>query len=171
MNKRRKKYILLYVSLLITFILQTTVAEKIAVFNVAPQLLLVFAICFSMANDVVPSMVFSAISGLLTDIAGGRVIGFNALLMMYLSMGIVYIGSEFFRDTPRAAVMLTALCTFLYELVFFIFTFAIFGNAYFFYIIYRVILAEVVYNSIIAVPVYLYVQKFLRIKSGNSLLD
>lgn len=171
MNKRRKKYVLLYVSLLITFILQTTVAEKIAVFNVAPQMLLVFAICFSMANDVVPSMVFSGIAGLLTDISGSGVVGFNTLLMLYLSLGIVYIGSEFFRDTPRAAIMLTALCTFLYELVFFIFTFAIFGDAHFFYMVYRVILPEIVYNSIVSIPIYLYVQKFLRIKSGNSLLD
>ena len=171
MNKRKKKYVILYISLLVAFILQTTFLQGISIFGVAPSLILVLVICFSNSNDIVPSAVFSAVAGLLLDISSGRIIGFNAMLMMYLSLGIVYIGSEFFRDTPRATVMLVAIGTFIYELVFFIFNFVIFGNSHFFYMIYRVIFVEIIYNSIIAIPVNMYVQKFLKIRSGHSLLD
>lgn len=171
MNTRNRKYVLLYLSLLVAFALQTTFVKEISLFGVSPSLILVFAICFSMVNDIFPSAIFSSVAGLLLDISSGRIIGFNAMLMLYLSLGIVYIGKEFFRETPRACVMLVALGTFIYELIFLIFSYTIFGSGHFFYMLYRVVFLEIIYNCVVSIPLYLYVQKFLKIRTGHTLFD
>lgn len=171
MSKRRLKYMLLYVSLFVALILQTTLICKLSFFGVVPSLILVTVICFALANDYINSAVFAAVAGLLIDISGGRIIGFNSLLMIYLSLGMVYVGQEFFRENLKAAVILVAAGTFAYEMVYFIFSFAIFGGSHFFYMIWRVVLVECVYNAILAIPVYFYVDKFLKIRGGRSLLD
>lgn len=171
MSKRKRRYVLAYVSLFIALILQTTLIRELEFFGVAPLLILVMVICFSLTNECIPSAVFAVTAGLLLDISGSRVIGFNALLMLYLSIGVALAGQEFFRETPRAAAMLVAVGTILYELVYFIFNFVIFGDAHFIYMLGRVIAIEAVYNAIVAVPVYFYVNKFLKIRSGHSLLD
>lgn len=171
MSKRKRRYILAYVSLFIALILQTTLIRDLEIFGVSPLLVLGMVICFSLINDCIPSAVFAVTAGLLLDISGSRVIGFNALLMMYLSIGVVFVGQEFFRETPRAAAMLVAVGTLIYELVYFIFNFVIFGNSHFIYMLGRVILVEAVYNAVLSIPVYFYVNKFLKIRSGHSLLD
>lgn len=171
MSKRKRRYVLSYVSLFAALILQTTFICELDIFGVAPSLIMVMVICFSLMNDIIPSAVFAAVAGLLLDISGGRIIGFNTLLMIYLSIGVVMFGSEFFRDTPRAAAALVAMGTFAYELIYFTFSIAIFGGSHFFYMIVRVILLESVYNAILAIPVYFYVNRFLRIRSSHSLLD
>lgn len=171
MNKRKRRYVLSYVSLFVALILQTTLIGELTFFGVAPSLVMVMVVCFSLMNECLPSAVFATVAGLLLDISGGRIIGFNALLMLYLSLGVVFIGQEFFRETPRAAAMLVAVSTFIYELIYFIFSFAIFGSSHFFYMIARVILIEAVYNAIAAIPIYFYVNKFLKIRGGHSLLD
>ncbi|MBQ6999345.1 MAG: rod shape-determining protein MreD [Clostridia bacterium] len=171
MNKRKRHYMLSYVLLFVALILQTTLIGELTIFGIAPSLMLILVVCFSLMNDCIPSAVFAVVAGLLLDVSGGRIIGFNALLMMYLSIGVVFVGQEFFRETPRAAAMLVAISTFAYEMIYFIFSLAIFGGAHFFYMIVRVILIECVYNAVLAIPVYFLVNKFLRIRSTHSLLD
>ena len=171
MSKHKIRYIFIYISLFVTLILQTTIVSELSLFGVVPSLILVTVICFSLINDYIPSAVFATVAGLLTDISGSRIIGFNALLMLYLALGVVYVGQEFLRDTPKAAIVLVLAGTFVYEMVYFIFGFAIFGGEHFFYIIARVILIECVYNAIVTLPIYFYISKFLKIRSGHSLLD
>lgn len=171
MSKRRRHYILSYVSLFIALILQTTLMRELDFFGISPSLILVMVICFSLMNDIIPSAIFAVVAGLLLDIYGGRIIGFNTLLMMYLSLGVVMFGREFFRETPRASSALVAIGTFVYELIYFTFSIAIFGGSHYFYMIVRVILIESVYNAAVAIPIYFYVSKFLKIRSGHSLLD
>ena len=171
MSKRKMKYVLLYVNLFIALILQTTLICRLSFFGVVPSLILVAVICFALVNDYVDSAVFAGVAGLLMDIAGGRIIGFNSLLMLYLSLGMVYVGQEFFRENIKAAVILVAAGTLVYEMVYFIFTFAIFGGSHFFYMMWRVVMVECLYNALLAIPVYLYVDKFFKIRGGRSLLD
>lgn len=169
--KRKMMYALAYISLFVALILQTTVVGEFSFFGVSPSPVLAIVVCFALVNDYLPSTVFAVIAGLLLDITGGRIIGFNALIMMYFSLGVVYIGQEFFRETPKSAVMMTVAGTFIYELIFFIFSFVIFGSGHFFYMLLRVVIIECIYNGLIALPIYFYVSKFLRIRRSRSLLD
>lgn len=170
-SKRKKRYILSYVFLFVAFILQTTLIQNLKIFNVAPSLLLVTVVCFSLINDIVPSAVFAVVAGFLLDISAGRVIGLNALLMMYLSFAVVVAGQDLFRETSRSAAFLIMICTVIFETVFAFFNFAIFSKPSVWYTILRVVLVEAVYNGIVAIPIYLLFCRFLRIRTGHSLFD
>lgn len=170
-GKRKKRYITSYVLLFVAFILQTTLVRELSVLNVAPSLLLVLAVCFSLVNDEIASAVFSLVAGFLLDISSGRVLGFNGLLMMYMSLAIAYFGQDYFRDTSRSAAFLVMICTLVYETLFSVFNFAIFGEGSVFYVLLKVVLIETLYNGIIAMPVFVMCRKFMRIKTGRSLFD
>ncbi len=170
-SKRKKRYVLSYVLLFVAFILQTTLVQKAAIFKVSPSLLLVLVVCFSLINEPIPSAVFAVVSGFLLDISAGRVLGFNALLMMYLALGIAYFGQDFFRETPRSAAFLVIVCTVVYETLFSVFNFAIFGEPSFWYVLMRVVVVEALYNGVVTLLLYAFCSKFMRIKSGRSLFD
>lgn len=170
-SNRKKRYVISYVLLFVVFILQTTLVQKAAIFSVSPSLLLVLVICFSLINEPVPSATFAVVSGFLLDISFGRVLGFNALLMMYLALGISYVGQDFFRETSRSASFLVILCTIVYETFFSVFNFAIFGESSFWYVLVRVVTVEALYNSIVTFPIYAMCSKFTRIKNGRTLFD
>lgn len=171
MDKRKVRYIYAYISLFVALVLQTTLIKKIAIFGISPTLILVFVICFSLINGSVPSAVFAGIAGLLLDVSGNRALGLNALMMLYLSLGISNLGRDFFQDSPRSAVILVFVGTLLYEIVYFVLNFLIFGSTYFWYALWRIILIESIYNAVVAIPVYFYCNRFLKLVASYSLLS
>ncbi|MBR2476506.1 MAG: rod shape-determining protein MreD [Clostridia bacterium] len=171
MNRRKGRYALAYFSLIVALVLQTTLVKEIAIFGISPMLVLVLVVCFSLMNDSIPSAIFAVIAGLLLDVAGNRAFGLNALMMMYLSLGVSTVGREFFQDTSRSAIILVFVGTLLYETVYFICNFLIFGSGHFWYMLWRVTLVEAVYNAILTILVYYYCNKFLKLVVSRSLLD
>ena len=171
MNRRKNRYVLSYISLFVALVLQTTLMKELRIFGISPMLVLVLVVCFSLMNDSIPSAIFAVIAGLLTDISGSGPLGLNALMMLYLSLGVSTVGREFFQDTPRSAIILAFVGTFMYETIYFICNFLIFGSGHFWYVLWRVTLIEAVYNAILAIPVYYYCNKFLKLVVGRSLLD
>lgn len=171
MNRRKGRLILAYFSLVVALILQTTLVKEIAVFGISPALVLVLVVCFSLMNDSIPSAIFAVVAGTLLDITGNSAFGLNALMMLYLSLGVSTVGREFFQDTPRSAIILVFVGTLLYETLYFILNFLIFGSAHFWFVLWRVTLVEAVYNGILAILVYYYCNKFLKLAVGRSLLD
>lgn len=171
MNTRTRRYIMSYLILVVAYILQTTLIREIAIFKVAPSLMLVSVICFSLVNEEVSAAIYGGIAGLLMDISSGGAIGFNAILMLYLALALVIFGQDLFHDTVRSATFLVVISTILYESVFAFFNFAIFGNSSFWYMILRVALVEAVYNGVFAPLIYLMFRKFLKIRTGHSLFD
>lgn len=171
MSTRARRYVMSYLLLAVAYILQTTLIPEIAVFRVAPSLVLISVICFSLVNEPVSAATYGGIAGLLLDISSGRALGFNAILMLYLALALVIFGQDLFHDTVRSATFLVMLSTILYEVVFAFFNFAIFGNSSFWYMIVRVVLVEAVYNGVFAPFIYLFFRKFLKIRTGHSLFD
>ena len=171
MSTRTRRYIMSYLLLVVAYILQTTLIREMAIFKVAPSLILTSVICFSLVNEPVSAATYGAVAGILLDVSAGRTIGFNAILMLYLALALVVFGQEFFHDTVRSATFLVILATILYEVVFAFFNFAIFGNSSFWYMIARVVLIEAVYNGVFAPLIYLFFRKFLKIRTGHSLFD
>ncbi|MBE7013051.1 MAG: rod shape-determining protein MreD [Ruminococcaceae bacterium] len=171
MSTRKKRYIISYVLLVAAYILQTTLVREIAIFKVSPSLILVSVVCFSLVNEPVGAAVYGGIAGILMDISSGRTLGFNAVLMMYLALLVVFAGQEFFRDTLRSATFVVVLSTVVYEVVYAFFNFAIFGDSSFWYMIFRVVLVEALYNAVFAPFVYMLYRRFLKIRTGHSLFD
>lgn len=72
------------VSILICFLLQTTVLNLIPFLTAVPNLLLIVTMTFAILKGRREGMAVGLISGLLLDVAGGGIIGFYALIYLYI---------------------------------------------------------------------------------------
>ena len=90
-------YILSYLTLAIIFIFQTTLSKYIDIFSVAPNIICVFTLCYSMYNFPVRSTVLCVVAGLITDMYSHSYIGLNALLYMYIGLAISSFASSLIK--------------------------------------------------------------------------
>ena len=143
-----------YLILLLLLILQTTLGAHIAILGVAPDFVLVFVLCRCLTDKPVSAAAFGLAAGLLLDLTGGRLIGFHGVLMLYVGLGASIFGNNFFRGNLYVSVAAAFCVTVVYQLVYGLFNFFIFGGTDVGYLLLHVVLVGALYNAVCAVPLY-----------------
>jgi len=159
----RFKVVIYTVCIFFIIVLQTTVLEYIRILNVKPNLPVVFIVVVAFLQGNVEGAVVGFFAGLTQDIVSGKLIGFYALLGLYLGLVVGSVNKRLYRDNLLIVVFFTFASTILYEaIVYFIISFnsIINGNTHFLYAIKGVILPEAIYNSVMSVFIYLIVRRF-----------
>ena len=110
-------YILSYLTLCVFFVLQTTVSHYIDIFGIAPNLIFVYALCYSMYNFPVRSAVLCVTAGIIADMYTMQYIGLNALLFMYMGLAISIFASTLIRKNIFAVAVVVLLSSVLYHSV------------------------------------------------------
>lgn len=77
-------YLYVGVTILIGYVLQSTVLGMIPFFQVVPNLLLIITMTFAVLKGRREGMAVGLLCGLLQDISGGGLIGFYALIYLYI---------------------------------------------------------------------------------------
>lgn len=149
-----------YLTLVLLLILQTTLGAELAVFGVAPDLVLVFVLCRCLSLAPIPAAAFGMVAGLLLDMAGGRLMGFHGILMLYVGLGASIFGNNFFRGNLYVSIAAAFCVTVVYQLLYAFFNFIIFGGVSTGYLLLHIILTGAVYNALCALPLY-YLSKRL----------
>lgn len=96
MNPKNKvliiKYFLYTILIILLFVLQTT-PKFLAVFGVKPNFIIPAAICISMLEGEFIGGVFGAVAGVLCDLGGFTLFGFNAIILLIASVaaGLMFI--------------------------------------------------------------------------------
>lgn len=75
------KWGIYYLALLLLFALQTT-PGLFSIAQVKPVFVVPFMVCICMFEDIVPSAIFSMITGLLWDVTSDKLLGFNAIILL-----------------------------------------------------------------------------------------
>lgn len=143
-----------YLALVVLLILQTTLGAELAIWGIAPDLVLVFVLCRCLSLPPIPAAAFGMVAGLLLDMAGGRLIGFHGVLMLYVGLLAAIFGSNFFRGNLYVAVAAAFCVTVVYQLIYGFLSFFIFGGVDFGYMLLHMVLLGAVYNAVCAVPLY-----------------
>lgn len=143
------KNILTYITLILVFVLQSTLCRYIEVLHTIPNLLLVFAVCYCMYAEPVKATVLAGTAGLIIDVAISKHLGVNTLMMMYLGLLLSYISADYIRTNFLTVLVFTALSTLLYE--------GIYGFLIYFMfdkvsasVLFAIISLEALYNTVIA---------------------
>ena len=144
------KYLWSYITVLILFLMQTTLGGYIDIYGIAPNLVFVFAICYAMYNFPVRSAVLCVISGLLLDLYGCKTIGVNALLYMYIGLGVSLFGSTLMKKNIWAVALGTIVVSLLYQTVYLLAEYVLSSGASFWYGFFRIILPCAIYDGVIA---------------------
>ncbi len=139
---------------LICFVLQSTLMKWIALGNVAPNLLIIITAAYGFMRGKKSGLLVGFFCGLLTDIFFGEVIGFYALIYMYIGYGNGFFNRIFFKEDIKLPLFLIALSDLFYGFVVYVLLFLLRGRFAFGYYMTNVILPEMIYTIVLTFVVY-----------------
>ncbi len=159
------------ISLIILFnlILQSTLFQQIEIYGVAPNTALILVISFAIYSGRNKGAVIGFFVGILQDIIFGRTIGLNALVFMIVGYLIGLMDQKIFRDNLLIPFIFTALATIIYEMINLLLIFLLGYRIELLNIIKKMLIIEVIYNSIISLIIHYYISKLFKsglIKKG-----
>lgn len=141
-------YILSYLTLAVLFVFQTTLSRYIDICGIAPNLVFVYILCYSMYNFPVRSAVLCVVAGLITDVYSMDYVGLNALLYMYTGLAISGFASSLIKKNIWAVALGVLLVSALYHGVILAINYALPGHSEFAYPFVRFALPTAVYDAI-----------------------
>lgn len=139
---------------LICFVLQSTLMKWIALGNVAPNLLIIITAAYGFMRGKKSGLLVGFFCGLLTDIFFGEVIGFYALIYMYIGYGNGFFNRIFFKEDIKLPLFLIVLSDLFYGFVVYVLLFLLRGRFAFGYYLTSVILPEMIYTIVLTFIVY-----------------
>ena len=157
-----KRNIFLFLVVLVSFILQTTLFQALSFGGIAPNLLIIITASYGFMYDKKYGMVVGFICGLLMDIFYGEVIGFYALVYLYIGVANGFFHSVFYHEDVKLPLALITASDFIYCVLCYALLFLLRGRFDFIFYLKNVIVPEIVYTIFITVflyPCILYVNK------------
>ncbi len=158
-----KRRIIVY-SIFIFFIilLQTTLAEYIKIYDVKPNLVLIFVVAVALLRGNVEGGFIGFITGMILDMLFGRVLGFFALLGLYLGLAIGSVNKRLYRENFLVVIFFTFVSSVVYEAAVYFLNAFMRGNVELLFPLLNTILPEAVYNSAVSIIIYAIVIKMNR---------
>ena len=147
------------VTVLILFILQTTVFQTLSLAWASPNLLIIAVSAFAMMDGRKHGLYIGFLCGLLLDIFSGSVIGFYALIYMLIGYGNGFLHSQFFPDDIRLPLIMIGASDLVSNLAVYFFRFFFRGQLNIGYYLMHLILPELVYTSLVSIVLYLLLLK------------
>ena len=143
-------YVLTYVTLLVLYLLQTTLGIYIDIFDIAPNILLVFAVCYSVYNYPVRSSIMCLVAGIMVDLYSQPYIGLNALLFMYTGLAISTFASSLVKKNLWTVAVGVLVVSIIYHLVILMVNYVIPGYSEFAYPVARYVAPTALYDGVMA---------------------
>lgn len=139
------------------FIVQTSMGEELKILNIAPNFVLAFVIIYSVRSEVLTSAAIGCICGLLLDISGPGINGYNALVLMYISVLVSTISGRFYYENSLVPVIAVFIFGFIFEFIKLLISNALFESLPLFYVTWRYILPECLFNSVVSIPLIYWI--------------
>lgn len=166
-----KRKLITAILILVCFILQCTVFRSLAFGGIVPNLLIILTSAFGFMRGEKEGCVIGFFCGLLQDIFFGDVLGFYALILLYIG----YINGKFSRifypEDIKLPLGLIIVSDLTYGLTCYILMFLLRGRFAFAYYFVHVILPEAVYTIVVTLllyPVILFLNHKLEVKEKRS---
>lgn len=158
-----KRKIFFYLLFIILFlVLQTTLLDYVAIYGIKPNLIITFVIVASLVRGNIEGGTVGFFSGLALDLLFGSVVGFYALLGMYLGIAAGSVNRRLFRENLLVVLFFTFVYSVVYEAAVYTLNTIMGGNMELLYPLTRIILPEAAYNCVAAVLLYALVIRMDR---------
>lgn len=148
---------------IISFILQSTVCRYITFGSIGPNLLIIIAASFGFMLGKKSGIIAGFFIGLLIDVFNGGVLGFHALLYMYIGYFNGFFKSMFFKDDLKLQILLVAGSDLLYGFVYYVLRFLLRGRFHVGYYLTNIILPEVVYTVLLTIVLFVFMTLYDKI--------
>lgn len=154
---RRK--IVLAVTIIVCFLLQCTIFKSLSIASISPNLMIVLAASFGFMRGKKEGLFVGFFCGVLMDLMFGNVLGFYALIYMYIGYVNGFFKRIFFPDEVKLPIALIALSDFFCNMIIYFVLFWFRGRFEFGYYLIHTILPELVYTMIVAILLYFILLK------------
>lgn len=104
---------------LIVFLLQSTIVQKISVYEIIPNLNIIVLVLLAIYYEDKTIISYSLFSGLLQDLYTSPYIGINIMLYLIISLLLIKFESVFNKTNIISPIFLIGLGTSLYNILFF----------------------------------------------------
>jgi len=150
------------ICIFLIILLQSTVFDYIKIFNVKPNLIIVFVVSVALLRGNVEGAIIGFVTGLCQDMISGKLLGLYSLLGLYLGLIIGSVNKRLYRENFFVIIFFAFISTVVYESIVYLLTSfrSIVENPVIMLFPFKnIILPEAVYNSIISILIYILVIK------------
>lgn len=159
-----KRKIFVIITVIICFLLQSTLFQTLSFASISPNLLIIIISSFGFMRGKKEGMLIGFFGGLLIDIFYGNVLGFYALIYMYIGYINGFFRKLFFPEDIKLPMILISASDLTANLLVYFFQFLFRRQFAFDYYLFHIIIPEWVYT--ILVTIFLY---FLLLKINQKL--
>lgn len=138
----------------ICFLLQCTVFPSLAFGGIIPNLMIIVTASYGFMRGRKTGLLVGFFSGLLMDIFFSDILGFYALIYMYIGYLNGIFRKMFYPEDIKLPIALIVGSDFLCNIVIYILTFFLKGRFRFLYYLLNVIIPEMVYTIIVTCALY-----------------
>lgn len=139
---------------ILCFLLQCTVFPHLAFGGIVPNLMIIVTASYGFMKGRKTGLLTGFFSGLLIDIFFGDILGFYALIYMYIGYLNGIFRKMFYPEDIKLPIALIVSSDCLCNLVIYILTFLLNGRFNFIYYFLNIIIPEMVYTIIITCVIY-----------------
>jgi len=149
-----KRTIILAVTVLLTALLQTTFCDFLSVASIKPNLPVILTASFALMCGRRSAALIGFCTGMALDLISAGTPGFYALIYTWVGYLTGYSYRIFYDDDIKTPLLLIGGADLMYGLYQYVSTFLIRGRIHFFFYLGRIMLPEMIYTIILAVPLY-----------------
>lgn len=149
-----KRVIFYVLSILVCFLLQTSVFDFLKLADVMPNVLLILTVTIAFIRGKKEGIIIGFVCGLLIDIFSGDVLGQYALVYLLFGYANGWFHTYFYEDDILLPMGLLAGNSLVYSFVIFFFFFALRGRLHFLSYLWKIMIPEAVYTGIAALVIY-----------------
>ncbi|WMC92762.1 rod shape-determining protein MreD [Kineothrix sp. MB12-C1] len=160
-----KRVVVVTFLIFICFLLQCTVFQALAFGGIVPNLLIVLTASFGFMRGERSGLLIGFLSGLFIDIFFGDVIGFYALLYMYIGYTNGKFNRIFYPEDIKLPIVLIIGSDLFYGLVCYLLLFLMRARFNIVHYFRHIILPEIVYTIVITIflyPIILWINRKLE---------
>lgn len=149
-----KRIFIVGLTIIIGYLLQVTLFQTLQLAQVGPNLLLIVTVSFALIRGKLEGAFIGFFCGLMIDIFFGQVVGFYTLIYMYIGYINGFVYQSFFRESLLIPTLMVAISNFFYSLIVYLVTFLLRGKLDFSFYLYRIIIPEIIYTTLLSLVVY-----------------
>ncbi|MCR5107758.1 MAG: rod shape-determining protein MreD [Lachnospiraceae bacterium] len=160
-----RRYLIVAIMIWAGFLLQSTVFRAISIAGIVPNVLIILTSSFGFMRGRKEGMVIGFFCGLLMDIFFGDIIGFYALIFLFIGYINGLFKAIFYPEDIKLPMILISASELMYCIFCYVFLFLLRGRMNFPYYLVHIILPEIVYTTVATLVIYrgiLYANEWLE---------
>ncbi len=155
----------MFIIIIVNFILQSTIFQHIAILGVVPNTALIIIVSLALIKGREIGGLIGLLVGLLQDILFSKTIGPNGFAYFFIGYYVGKSGQKVYKESLIVPIVFTAISTGVYYLLYYILMYFLSKNISFGFILKNVGIVEIIYNTVIAIPIYKWFLKIFTIPS------